>query len=83
VRFTIGNIDNLKANISKIERLYAYKYECPKDSIALIIKGKNIHVLVDGKVQESIRPEQLLLVGLNEETLEIQKQKPYIKKITT
>lgn len=71
MKFTICNIDNLTANIEKIERYYAFKYEAPKQSIALIIRGKIIHILVYGKIKESITPDQLLLIGIDEDKLEI------------
>lgn len=79
MKFTICNIDNLTKNLEKIERLFAYKYEVSKEAIALIIKGKNIHVLVDGKCIESFRPEQLLTNGIDENTLMIKTIKPEYK----
>ena len=66
MKFTLSNIENFKSNVDKIERYFAYKYEVSKDEVALIIKGKNIHVLIDGKLMESIRPDQLLSFGIDE-----------------
>ena len=81
MKFTIANIDSLIANLAKIERLFAYKYLVAKEDVALIVKNKAIYVLINGKLQESFRPEDLLYYGIDENALIVTAIKPTYKPL--
>lgn len=81
MKFTTSNIENMISVMTKTERYFAYKYQVEKENVALIIKGKAIHVLIDGKVKESITPKHLLVLGIDEQNLSVKKVSPKYKPI--
>ena len=71
MKFTPAGIEQLDRMLNKMERYFAFKYEVSKESIAFVIKGRGIHVLVNGKMKESIMPQGLEGLGIREETGEL------------
>jgi hypothetical protein len=67
MKFREPSVHIFAAIIEKIERYYAYKYQVPKSDVSLLIKNKIIHILISGKVKESILPALLLTLAIREE----------------
>jgi hypothetical protein len=76
MKFTEPGIKAMEIMLDKMQRYYAFAYEVPKESVAFVIKGQNIHVMIDGRMKESIIPKYLSYLGIHEETGEIIRRSP-------
>lgn len=68
MRFNTQEIEYLNNGYEKLERLFAYKYEVAKSDVALILRNAALHILIDGRLKETITFRQLARFAIEEKT---------------
>lgn len=57
--------------MAKLERYFAYKYEVEKHLVGFVLRGQSVHVMISGKLTESLTPMQFSKLKIDEQTLTI------------
>lgn len=50
----------------KIQRVYAYKYEVPKSDVSILFNESTFHIMVNGKLKESVTMNTIREIDINE-----------------
>lgn len=64
-------MDSFDTVMDKLTKIFAFKYEVMTKDVSFIIRGKAVHILVDGKVKQSFSFKELHAFVLCTKNLEI------------
>lgn len=66
MKYTKEQAQVIQSAFLKIQRVYAYKYEVPKSEVSILFNGTTFHIMVGGKLKESVKIHTVREIDINE-----------------